>query len=340
MSLQKQSNGPNKPTDPKKKQKKDKLKSEEIFPKRFGLNYNPPMVILEFNQGGSLYLKKMRLQKLTDQGEPAQYLNYLKKKYDDYFEDGKIEDKQVQKQIKQLQNNYLKHKDKKTGPSAKNMNSLLEKPAMNITKKDKPTDEYSNKYGKLKEQENMLEKKCPNQYEYKGADSDLLEIEPKMINPNNRSIDNGDEDFTDQMLDDDFDDAFEEIDDDELFNDLDDYKDDEDDMEVDEILQREARMMATHGCTSRITEDDDEDIEDSYNMEQLGIKCETNLNRLSTSQVNYHKKKMDDEYNSNRVIPGHPDFKYDIEKDFKQEEDNEWDSDLDNSDDESDIDFD
>lgn len=93
------------------KRKKALLNPEDIFPKRFALNYSPPMLILEFNKCGSLYLKKMRIFKLTPESLPMEILDYLKKKHWEYFHEGRIEDKQVLKLIAQLQKNLKKKLD-------------------------------------------------------------------------------------------------------------------------------------------------------------------------------------------------------------------------------------
>merc|ERR1712170_208891 len=87
------------------KRRKALLNPEDIYPKRFALNFDPPMIILEFNKLGSLYLKKMRLFKLTVDSEPSYILNYLKKQHFVFFESGRIDDKQVLKLISKLQQN-------------------------------------------------------------------------------------------------------------------------------------------------------------------------------------------------------------------------------------------
>ena len=53
-ALKKQSQE-NKQEKREQKRKKALLNPEDIYPKRFALNFDPPMIILEFNKVGSLY---------------------------------------------------------------------------------------------------------------------------------------------------------------------------------------------------------------------------------------------------------------------------------------------
>jgi len=54
----------------------------------------------------------------------------------------------------------------------------------------------------------------------------------------------------------------------------------------------------------------------------------TNLNLLTTYELNKHKKIMEKQYEKNAILPGSEDFVYDVEKNFNcGDYDNEWDDD-------------
>lgn len=81
---------------------------------------------------------------------------------------------------------------------------------------------------------------------------------------------------------------------------------DEDDEEViKRIVQREKEILNSVG-SEKILE-------------------KVNLNKLNNKEITVVKKLMDERFTKNQITIGHPDFKYDIEKDFNPEESNEWD---------------
>jgi centrosomal protein CEP19 len=73
-------------------------------PKRFGLQYNPPMIVLEYlvPSTGKLYHHKMRLQRLTASSEAKTFLDYLRKRHSVYLSHTKITDEQLTGLIIQL----------------------------------------------------------------------------------------------------------------------------------------------------------------------------------------------------------------------------------------------
>ena len=50
-----------------------------------------------------------------------------------------------------------------------------------------------------------------------------------------------------------------------------------------------------------------------------------NLNKLNNKELTVVKKVMDGKFQQNRLLPGDPNYKYEINKDFNPEESNEWD---------------
>jgi centrosomal protein CEP19 len=68
------------------------LSLSDFQPKRFALNYDPPMIILEYlvPSTGKLYHHKMKLRRLTGSSTVPEAIKYLQKRHPLYFIDGKI----------------------------------------------------------------------------------------------------------------------------------------------------------------------------------------------------------------------------------------------------------
>ena len=66
----------------------------DYMPKRFGLNFDPPMIILEYlvPSTGKLYHHKMRLRKLNPTHDPQEILKHLRARHSMYVNHNKIGD--------------------------------------------------------------------------------------------------------------------------------------------------------------------------------------------------------------------------------------------------------
>lgn len=71
------------------KVKKDvaELSLSDFHPKRFALNYDPPMIVLEYlvPSTGKLYHHKMKLRRLTGKSTVKEAMSYLQKRHPLYF---------------------------------------------------------------------------------------------------------------------------------------------------------------------------------------------------------------------------------------------------------------
>ena len=76
------------------KVKKDvaELSLSDFVPQRFALNYDPPMIILEYlvPSTGKLYHHKMKMRRLTGNSTVKEGMNYLQKRHPLYFLNKKI----------------------------------------------------------------------------------------------------------------------------------------------------------------------------------------------------------------------------------------------------------
>jgi centrosomal protein CEP19 len=73
-------------------------------PKRFGLKYEPPTIILEYlvPSTGKLYHHRMRLRHLTAASDVMQQLEYLKKRHALYLNTTRLDDEQIMTLIGKL----------------------------------------------------------------------------------------------------------------------------------------------------------------------------------------------------------------------------------------------
>ena len=80
------------------------LSLSDFQPKRFALNYDPPMIILEYlvPSTGKLYHHKMKLRRLTGNSTVPEAIKYLQKRHPLYFIDGKIRADQITDLIERL----------------------------------------------------------------------------------------------------------------------------------------------------------------------------------------------------------------------------------------------
>lgn len=69
------------------------------------------------------------------------------------------------------------------------------------------------------------------------------------------------------------------------------------------------------------------DLDDENDVKAVDYNT-VNLNKLSTEELEKHKKKMDVLFSKNQKKPGDPGFVYDVQQEFNPHEDNEWDEEL------------
>jgi len=76
----------------------------DFLPKRFGLKFDPPTIVLEYlvPSTGKLYHHKMTLKNLAPDDDPEEVLDYLKRKHGTYIST-KVPEEQILSLITKLQ---------------------------------------------------------------------------------------------------------------------------------------------------------------------------------------------------------------------------------------------
>ena len=148
--------------------------SNDYIPKRFGLNYSPPQIIIEYlaPSTGKLYHHKMRLHKFTKEKNNAEIMKELYERHQSYLDKKKVSSEQLLKLIERLKQNFVPRKKK--GDKNKNIEKKQE-----IKKEDKKEIKKEEKKEIIKEVKKE-EKKEPKKEEKSDdieEDFDFGEIE-------------------------------------------------------------------------------------------------------------------------------------------------------------------
>lgn len=79
--------------------------TSDFLPKRFGLKFDPPTIVLEYlvPSTGKLYHHKMTLKNLAPDDDPEEVLDYLKRKHGTYINTSKVAEEQILSLISKLQ---------------------------------------------------------------------------------------------------------------------------------------------------------------------------------------------------------------------------------------------
>ena len=88
--------------------------SNDYIPKRFGLNYSPPQIIIEYlaPSTGKLYHHKMRLHKFTKEKNTGEIMKELFERHQAYLDKKKISSEQLVRLIERLKQNFVPRKRK------------------------------------------------------------------------------------------------------------------------------------------------------------------------------------------------------------------------------------
>jgi centrosomal protein CEP19 len=83
--------------------------SKDILPRRFGLKFEPPTIILEYKvpSKNKLYLHIMPMPELEPSHDPLDWLEILRKEHSPFLDRKMVEEGQILGLIQKLQENLL-----------------------------------------------------------------------------------------------------------------------------------------------------------------------------------------------------------------------------------------
>jgi centrosomal protein CEP19 len=97
-----------------------RLNQYDYVPKRFGLRFDPPTIIVEYlvPSSGKLYHHKMKIVGLKESSDSKEVIETLQKKHSAYFTSNKLIDDQLTKLIDRLKKRLPPKKQEKEGATA------------------------------------------------------------------------------------------------------------------------------------------------------------------------------------------------------------------------------
>lgn len=84
--------------------------SSDYIPKRFGLSYNPPQIVVEYQRpsSGKLYHHKIKFQHLTPQSKISELIDDIYKKHSTYLNHERVSKAQIIQLVEKLREKYVK----------------------------------------------------------------------------------------------------------------------------------------------------------------------------------------------------------------------------------------
>ena len=112
--------------------------SNDYIPKRFGLNYSPPQIVIEYlaPSTGKLYHHKMRLHKFKKEKNNAEIIKELYERHQIYLDKKKVSSEQLIRLIERLKQNFVPRKKKNDNKKEEEKNQEI-KPKIEVKKEIK-----------------------------------------------------------------------------------------------------------------------------------------------------------------------------------------------------------
>ena len=128
--------------------------SNDYIPKRFGLNYSPPQIIIEYlaPSTGKLYHHKMRLHKFKKEKNNAEIIKELYERHQVYLDKKKVSSEQLIRLIERLKQNFVPRKKKNETKKEENKNEAKVEIKKEIKKEEKKEEKKVEKKEEKKEE--------------------------------------------------------------------------------------------------------------------------------------------------------------------------------------------
>ena len=127
--------------------------SNDYIPKRFGLNYSPPQIIIEYlaPSTGKLYHHKMRLHKFTKEKNNAEIIKELYERHQVYLDKKKVSSEQLIRLIEKLKQNFVPRKKKNENKKEEAKNEEKKEIKKDIKKEEKNEEKKEEKSSEIEE---------------------------------------------------------------------------------------------------------------------------------------------------------------------------------------------
>ena len=174
--------------------------SNDYIPKRFGLNYSPPQIVIEYlaPSTGKLYHHKMRLHKFKKEKNNAEIIKELYERHQIYLDKKKVSSEQLVRLIERLKQNFVPRKKKNENKKEEEKNQEnkqkveIKKEIKKEEKKEIKPEEKSSEmedfdFGEVESSMKSEEKKKEKEPEKK--------IEKKLEKKNNEELEEEEEEY-------------------------------------------------------------------------------------------------------------------------------------------------
>ena len=90
------------------------LSPTDYIPKRFGLTYNPPQIVVEYQKpsSGKLYHHKIKLHKLSPKSKISEIIEDIYKNHNIYLNHHKVSKAQIIQLVEKLREKYISNNNK------------------------------------------------------------------------------------------------------------------------------------------------------------------------------------------------------------------------------------
>ena len=127
--------------------------SNDYIPKRFGLNYSPPQIIIEYlaPSTGKLYHHKMRLHKFKKEKNNAEIIKELYERHQVYLDKKKVSSEQLIRLIERLKQNFVPRKKKNDAKKEENKNDEKKEIKKEVKQEEKKEEKKEEKSSEIEE---------------------------------------------------------------------------------------------------------------------------------------------------------------------------------------------
>ena len=260
----------------------------DFHPKRFAINYDPPVIVLEYMvpSTGKLYHHKMRLRNLTKDSNVNEIMKYLEQRHPLYFLSPKLKKEQIRKLIEKIQ--FKMKAAPKVPLKQKSDLNNLQKPQMFKTGSSLPTVDE----GKENNREKFKHGIDDYDEEEEGSAFDANELLDLTDYRNKRG---------NQLP---------------SAADIAAIKPKRPDSSAAKAPVKQSSAAADEAW--ELEDDDGWGEDDMADLKKFDYQ-NTDLNKMTDYQLNRHKQNMDKEFSKKVVRPGDKDFEYDKRVDYSSQ---------------------
>jgi centrosomal protein CEP19 len=127
--------------------------SNDYIPKRFGLNYSPPQIVIEYlaPSTGKLYHHKMRLHKFKKEKNNGEIIKELYERHQVYLDKKKVSSEQLIRLIERLKQNFVPRKKKNDAKKEENKNDEKKEIKKEVKQEEKKEEKKEEKSSEIEE---------------------------------------------------------------------------------------------------------------------------------------------------------------------------------------------